>query len=351
MTIDQAALRGHGVRAFVLAVALTAARPALAEGNSRAGDSDQTRVVELVDQAKLDFAAGMAHDALLGFREAWALAKTPEVAANLAIVEAGFGHHRDAAEHFRFALLHLSARTTAAQRRAVAAGLDAEKAHVLTLKVESVPVTAHIAIDGQVSTGALSGDELYVEPGRHQIHADAPGYQSITLSIDGAAGITLPVQVELQPIDGRGESEARAHAQLSGAPPSASAIHDSHSPSTLPLIVGGSLAVVGVTLGTIFLVKAGSASDEVSNARSALPGDSACSPGTNAVSQCNALHDAIVSQNRDQNIGTAGLVVAGAATVGTLLYWLWPRSQNSSAATAYAVVSPGYAAVRASWAW
>jgi hypothetical protein len=350
MMIDQVALRRHGMRGLVLAVALTAARTALADGTSRGGGSDQTRVVELVDQAKLDFAAGMAHDALLGFREAWALSKTPEIAANLAIVEAGFGHHRDAADHFRFALLHLSARTTAAQRRAVATGLDAEKAHVLTLKVESVPATAHISIDGQPSTGAPSADELYVEPGRHQIHADALGYQSVTLSVDGAAGITLPVQVELQPIDGHSESEAGVHAQMSAAPPKASALRDSHSPSTLPLIVGGSLAVLGVTVGTIFLVKASSASDEVSNARSALPGNSACSAGTTATSQCNALHDALVSQSRDQSIGAAGLVVAGAATAGTLLYWLWPRSQNSSA-TAYAIVSPGYAAVHANWTW
>jgi thioredoxin-like negative regulator of GroEL len=88
--------------------------------------TDATRVKALVEQAKSAFSAGKMHDALRGFRDAWDLAKTPEIAANLAIVEASLGQHRNAAEHFQFALSHLSPSATVDQRQAVAAGLDTE---------------------------------------------------------------------------------------------------------------------------------------------------------------------------------------------------------------------------------
>src|SRR6187401_3781280 len=70
-------------------------RTASAESAS-ASTTDAKRAAELVAAAKAARAAGDVHQALRGFRDAWDLTKTPEIAANLAVVEASFGHHRDA---------------------------------------------------------------------------------------------------------------------------------------------------------------------------------------------------------------------------------------------------------------
>jgi hypothetical protein len=102
-------------------------RTASAESAS-ASATDAQRAAELVAGAKAARAAGDVHQALRAFRDAWELTKTPEIAANLAVVEASFGHHRDAAEHFQFALAHLPPTATVEQQQAVAAGLDEESA-------------------------------------------------------------------------------------------------------------------------------------------------------------------------------------------------------------------------------
>jgi len=322
-------------------------RVAMAQTDPQAGlsESDQARVAALVAQAKLDFSAGMVHDALRNFRDAWALAKTPEIAANLAIVEAGFEHHRDAAEHFEFSLSHLSAGATAEQRRAVEKGLEAEKHHVLTLDVRAVPASVSISIDGQPSGRASGINELYVEPGQHSLHAEASGYESSGRVVNGAAGDTVVVQFDMRPLP----MPQQATKNESARPDAMDRQAD--GPSMTPLIVGGSVAVVGAAIGTVFVLKANSASNDAADARNGLGGDSACSAGTKFVSQCSTLHSAITSQQHDQNIAVVGFSVAGAAAIGTALYWFWPRSSNAAVPRADASVARGYVALGAKWSW
>jgi len=332
---------------LVAALLLAQPQPAMAQASPAPGlsESDQARVAALVDQAKLDFSAGMVHDALRNFRDAWALAKTPEIAANLAIVEAGFEHHRDAAEHFQFSLSHLSAGATPEQRRAVEKGLEAEKHHVLTLDVRGVAGSVTISIDGQPSGRASGINELYVEPGRHNLHAEASGYESSGIVVDGAAGDTVAVQFDMRPVAGTLEGPKNEPLKTDVMDRAA------NGPSTVPLIVGGSVAVVGVAVGTIFVLKANSASNDASDARSGLIGDSACSAGTTFASQCASLHAALNSQQHDQNIAVVSFSVAGAAAIGTALYWFWPRSSSAAVPRTNASVAPGYVALHANWSW
>jgi hypothetical protein len=172
-------------------------RTASAESAS-ASVTDAQRAAEFVAAAKAARAAGDVHQALRKFRDAWALTKTPEIAANLAVVEASFGHHRDAAEHFQFALSHLPPTATAEQAQAVAAGLDEEKRYVVTLAIRGVPAGARIFVDGALAGIAPELRDSYVDPGLHAVRAEAAGHQSMTRSVQASAGTTVELPLALQ---------------------------------------------------------------------------------------------------------------------------------------------------------
>ena len=226
--------------------------------------TDAKRAAELVTAAKTALAAGDVHQALRGFRDAWELAKTPEIAANLAVVEASFGHHRNAAEHFQFALSHLPATATPEQEQAVAAGLEEEKRYVVTLVIQGPPVGARILIDGMLVGKAPELHEAYVDPGIHDVRAEAAGYQSMTRSVQASAGTTVTVPLVLQV-----ERGAQPSTSSAGAVPAATAaepprLDDQPGPNVAPILIGAGVTVVGATIGTVFLLKMNSAKTEAS---------------------------------------------------------------------------------------
>jgi hypothetical protein len=308
------------------------------------------RAGAFVTQAKAALAAGNAHEALRGFRDAWALAKTPEIAGNLATIEASFGRHRDAAEHFQFALSHLPSDATTEQKQAVAAGLDTEKQQVVTLVIRGAPVGARLSIDGEPFGTAPYTDNLYAEPGRHDIRAESPGYQTLMERVDGSAGVTLAVQLALRPVDAS-PAATSFERQGQGADTELPDLRRAATRSAVVLALGSGVTVVGAALGTVFLLKANSDQDEASRDGGALKGANACGTNTPYVTQCNALHNANAAIDRDRNVAVASFTVAGAAALGSLVYWVWPRAKASTNAHASAIVSPGYAAVQARWSW
>jgi len=328
------------------AVVCVSPRPAAAQTEPETGSAspaDAERAAALFQRAKAAVAADNLHDALRGFRDAWELSKTSEVAANLAIVEAAFGHHRDAAEHFGFALSHLSPSTTDEQKQAIVSGLDAAKRYVLTLVIQGAPAGASISIDGVVIGRAPLAGDVYVEPRIHEVGADAAGYQSMSRRIQSSAGSTLVVQLELKPVPASHSPEVAAEPKT---------VRSSKGPSPVPLFVGGGIAVAGAVLGTILWVKADQADKDALDRTSALPPDpNACGTGTIYGSECAGIHEAYVAEDRNRNLSIASFAVGGAAAAGTLLYWFWPRNHLATSAMPTAIVTPGYAAVRASWNW
>ena len=85
--------------------------------------ADSERANVLFKKGKLAFNAGKYDDALRIYTEAWSLKKSPDIAANLAQTESELGKHRDAAEHYAFALAHLLPSSTDEQKVALAEGL------------------------------------------------------------------------------------------------------------------------------------------------------------------------------------------------------------------------------------
>ncbi|HKO51977.1 MAG TPA: PEGA domain-containing protein [Polyangiaceae bacterium] len=288
-----------------------------------------------------------------GFRDAWELSKTPEIAANLAVVEASFGHHRDASEHFQFALAHLPPTATVEQKQAVVAGLDEEKRYVVTLVIQGAPAGARISIDGTLAGVAPGLHDAYVDPGIHTVRAEAPGYQSMTRSVQASAGTTVDVPLVLQVEGGAQSSTSPAPGATASTAAEPARLDDQTGPSLAPILIGAGVTVVGATIGTVFLLKMNSAKTEASNLSGSLPaGDAACGGMTPYASQCEALENANADGNRYRTISAVSFAVAGAAAVGSAVYWLWPRADHTGAVPrASATFAPGYASAEARWSW
>src|SRR5450432_3766800 len=133
--------------------------PAHAQGN--AADSERANV--LFKKGKIAFNDGKYSDALRIYTAAWQLKQSPDIAANLAQTESELGKHRDAAEHFAFALAHLLPSSTDEQKKALAEGLEIEKRSVGTLHVTLEPADAALNVDDAPVTLPTNGD-VYVEP-------------------------------------------------------------------------------------------------------------------------------------------------------------------------------------------
>ena len=109
---------------LLLVGSLAVAQPAVAQS------SDQ-----LFDQGNTALKAGKYEDALRAFEAVWKERKTHDVAANLALAEMQLGKHRDAAEHFAFALRNFPVTGSDAVRKGIADAFAQSKAQVAAARV------------------------------------------------------------------------------------------------------------------------------------------------------------------------------------------------------------------------
>src|SRR5450631_2396980 len=286
---------GRGLASACLLAVLSAAGPARAEGNA-----DSERANLLFKKGKVAFNEGKYTDALRIYSEAWHLKQSPDIAANLAQTEAELGKHRDAAEHFAFALAHLLPSSTDEQKTALAAGLEIEKKEVGTLHVTVEPGDAALNVDGAPVTLPTNGD-LYVEPGDHRASVTREGYQVNEQTVHVSKGSARVLWIRLEPADGAAASPASS--APGGTNPSSELPRDSanrpslsdsggrSSRSLVPAFVGGGLAVAGVAVGIGFLLAGNSHDQTVVNLGREIPSPNGCAPGTLRGHDCAALHD------------------------------------------------------------
>jgi tetratricopeptide (TPR) repeat protein len=165
-----------------LLVACALSVPAHAQSNS--ADSDRANL--LFKKGKVAFNDGKFDDALRIYSEAWRLKQSPDIAANLAQTESELGKHRDAAEHFAFALAHLLPSSTDEQKKALADGLDVEKKEVGTLHVTLEPGDASLSLDDSPVILPPSGD-IFVVPGEHRCSVTHEGYDASQQAVRGSS--------------------------------------------------------------------------------------------------------------------------------------------------------------------
>jgi hypothetical protein len=321
--------------ACLLMATITAGR-VYAEGGA---DSDRANL--LFKKGKVAFNAGKFNDALRIYSEAWSLKQSPDIAANLAQTESELGQHRNAAEHFAFALAHLLPSSTDEQKQALAEGLAQEKKEIGSLHVTLEPADSALSIDDTVVTVPPSGD-IYLEPGEHGVLVTHEGYEPNRQTVRLSKGASQVLWIKLTqigglPAEGAVRPEQNAGGQTEATPPPSD--HGSKR-SIVPALVGGGLAAAGAAVGVVFLLSANSSQKDADQLRSSLPDGNACGTGSPYAAECAALHDKNSDIDRARTLEIVGFSVAGAAAVGTALYLLWPHSHSGSHASVSRALSP-----------
>ena len=327
----------RGLAGVSLAVALVATGHARADANA-----DSERANLLFKKGKVAFNAGKYTDALRIYSEAWSLKKSPDIAANLAQTESELGKHRDAAEHFAFALAHLLPSSTDEQKNALAEGLEAEKKQIGSLRVTLEPADATLMLDEQPVSLPLNGD-LFVEPGEHLASVTREGYEPKRQRLHVSKGAAQVLWITLPQVGAPTGDSAPSPSASAGATP-APDLHEGAGRSIAPALVGGGLVVAGAVVGGVFLASGNASASDADALRSKLSGQNACGAGTPHTVDCNALHDKNSEVDRARTLEGVGFAVAGAAAVGTAVYLLWPHASSASARrwSPSVAVAPGY---------
>lgn len=338
--------RRFGIGPRVLSRGLACACLLIATSNAgrvhAQGDGpDSERANLLFKKGKVAFNAAKYNDALRIYSEAWSLKQSPDIAANLAQTESELGRHRDAAEHFAFALAHLLPSSTDEQQQALAEGLAQEKKEIGSLHVTLEPADSVLTIDDAAVTVPPNGD-IFLEPGEHGVSVTHEGYEPNRQTVRLSRGASQVLWIKLTQLGGTPDAASDPDQRASSSTEVTLPPVNSHSHrSIVPAIVGGSLVAAGAAVGVVFLLSANSSQKDADQLRSTLPSSpNTCGTGTPYVAECATLHDKNSDIDRARTIEIVGFSVAGAAAFGTALYLLWPHSHSTSHASVSHTVTP-----------
>jgi hypothetical protein len=135
--------------------------------------------------------------ALETFQEAYALVPSPKIQFNLGIAYLSLARYTEALSAFEQFLK--DAREAPASSHATARRHIADlRAKVATVEISGDRQTVDIAIDGRSRGSASVGQELTVDPGRHELHATAGG-KSVHLHFSIEAGQRQVVSLIFDP--------------------------------------------------------------------------------------------------------------------------------------------------------
>lgn len=269
-------------------------------------------------------------DAHAAFLAAWALEKHYTIACNLGDVETRLSSYRDAANHLRTCAEGMAndPKKTAAEKADARALFGEARKKVLSVRVRAnVPV--EIRADGETT----SGDEIYLEPGKHTIEARADGYALARADVDGAAGEARDVALELKSV---------AATATATTTTTATATATVEPRSRVPAYVMGGVGLASVIAGAVLVGTAYSTNADVSGKvpRDEM-GNSLCQrpPVTGAdLPSCVELRRRTSEANTFANAGI-GMLIAGPAVVGAgVVYFLLSRGRGDVSPVAGRVV-------------
>lgn len=261
-------------------------------------------------------------DARASFLAAWSLTQHYSIAGNLADCELKLGLYRDAAQHFA-----LYVREMAKDRSTTPAELkDGEERYAQArTKVGRADVRvslpgADVYVDGKLIGNAPLTDPLFLDPGRHMIEARGDGYPPARADVDAKPGVAQAVVLTL--------------------------VHSPTPPperrSIVPGVVLGSVA--GAALVTGIVVVAVGANKHASNSKLGREIEEAhrtCVDGAASFDpRCSSLKDSASAADTLGRVGAGLLVGAGAAAVGSAIYFLWPESKPRAPASSGVRVLP-----------
>jgi hypothetical protein len=274
-------------------------------------------------------------DAKNRLTDAWTIRPSYDVALSLAQAEYNLDHFAESAQHLAYYFRNVSAKENEQNLFNAKQAFDAVK-----LKVGSVAVTAprgaEILVDGKVVGTAPLDTKAFVRPGKRRFEARL-GEAKVQQEVQAVAGQEqhLALRFEDPPASAGPAAIASTATIEAGLPtessPPSPAGHDPGAPSIVPVIIGGSIVLVGAGLGIGYHVAASSKNDDLQTLKQTI-GNSGCETGAASAADCEAARTAARSVDTRRNLSTAGLAIAGAALVGTAVYWFWPRPHHERAA-------------------
>lgn len=307
---------------------------------------------------KKDFAK-----ARVAFLQAYALKKHPAVLLNLAQSELRSGHEAEAAKHFaQYLREHQDA--TEAERQGAETGLTAAKALVGELSLDVDATGAEVYVDGDLEGSSPLPGSVYLAPGTHEISAKKDGKSTkgeVTSSAGQATSLSLKLGGSSRPAPG----SARP-AGTDGAPPEdETPVNEAPSrprqgfgpwlTSTPGAMVGVGLTGVGLIGGGAFAFGAKSSYDAADSVQAQIvekatttdgkaDGKGVCVDPESWLSKssvwsgmaesdrqdrarqytdnCDRYNRNVKSGDTFKTLAIVSFAVAGAAAVGTVVYYI-----------------------------
>lgn len=199
--------------------------------------------------------------------------------------------------------------------RELSASIERRVAKLL-LVVDDRSPGASIEVDGELLS--TRGGLVPIDPGAHRVVVRAPDRRPWTTSIAPGPGTTLRLVVPpLEP-----DSSPRAPLAGSSAPEGASSLR------TIGIASGLGMAAIGITVGTIFGLRAGSKNDE-------------SSPHCNARGCDVAGRDLIGEAKTAGNVSTAAFIGAGVGLAAAAIFVFFVPSSHGRASVGVAPALTG----------
>lgn len=335
--------RGVMKRAMIGILCAALAAPLMCTATARAADPPAdgfARQRALFEEGKRLYGEGRWAEARAVFLEIWAMRKSYDVAAYLGDIELMLGQARSAAEYLTYALRTLPVGAKPALRQTLSALFEEARRLVGGVRIQVNKPGAEVFVDGTSVGYAPIGNEVFVEPGEHELTAKREGYADAIARVEARAGAAYEVALTLKP------------AAIHPAPPKESTAvpprehemgtHPGVAPSDVLIGAGIGLTALLAGSGIAFTLLSNSEAadaDELAAEIARDGGKSACWSG--GVPRCSTLHDMNAQSDTFHSLAVAGFVGAGAAGAATLVYALWPRASTEVRVTPVVGVSAG----------
>jgi hypothetical protein len=325
-----ASRRAFAVVALGAALAVQAPLPASAQPAQTAQTADQAR--ELFQKGKKDYAANKKGEALKAFRDAFAILKSHDIAANLATVEMELAFYREAAEHATFALQHFPPSVTEGAIAAMQDIVVKARKEIGTVTVRISVERAAVTVDGKPAGESPLPSEVFLDPGEHTIAASASGFEPAKETLRTGKGSTHLVTLTLKKSGGTSGGGGGGGGEV--PPPS--------GPRPIAIagfVTAGVAAGLGAAFAILAKVKDSDADAQLDAIDPMHKNPTACA-GATPVDGCEKLHDLRASRDTFANAALWSFVGAGAVTAGTLIYTFAVPPKAAPAKASRLVVLP-----------